>query len=119
VSKQRQRARAEQEARQRAAQRAKNAQKKARGPEDTRPKPRPAAPSTKKRGKQPVYRQRRFPPLPLWLKLALALGWLAVQVPIWLYVEELGTRIALSIISLMALPLIVVLVRDPSRRTKR
>jgi hypothetical protein len=122
VSKQRQRARAEQEARQRAAQRAKTAQKKAGGstqvrPQDTRRKDGPGR--AKRKGKQPVYRQRRFPPLPIWLKLSLAFGWLAVQVLIWFTVESIGTRIALAIISLFALPLIVVLVRDPSRRTKR
>jgi hypothetical protein len=122
VSKQRQRARAEQEARQRAAARARAAQKKAaqansEGPQGSRPKQGPAP--ARRKGKQPVYRQRRFPPLPLWLKLTLALGWLAVQVAIWLTVDAVGTRIALGIISLFALPLIVVLVRDPSRRTKR
>ena len=117
MSKQRQRARAELEARQRVAAREKTAQKKARGPRDPRPQAAPAR--DQRRGKQTVYRQRRFPPLPIWLKLTLLLGWLAVQVPIWLYVGALGTRIALSIISLMALPLIVVLVWNPSRRTKR
>ena len=117
MSKQRQRARAELEAKQRAAARAKTSERKARGPVDPRPKAAPVR--DQRKGKQTVYRQRRFPPLPLWLKLTLLLGWIAVQVPIWAYVEALGTRIALSIISLMALPLIVVLVRDPSRRTKR
>ena len=117
MSKQRQRARAEMEARQREARRAKTAEKKARGPRD--PSPKAAPPRDRRRGKQTVYRQRRFPPLPLWLKLALALFWIAVQVVVWLTIESIGTRIALGIISLFALPLIVVLVRDPSRRTKR
>ena len=124
MSKSKQRARATREAQQQAAARARAAQRKAAGPQPARP----AGTSTGKaagtkppgrRGKQPVYRQRRFPKLPWQLKLALGLGWLLVQVVVWLTIESLGTRIALGIISLAALPLLVVLVRDPSRRPPR
>ncbi len=115
MSKSKQRARATREAQQQAAARARAAQRKQAGPQPARP----AAPAVKKRGKQPVYRQRRFPKLPWQLKLALALGWLAVQVAVFFTVESVGTRIALAIISLFALPLLVVVLRDPSRRPAR
>ncbi len=121
MSKQRQRARATREADARAAARAKAAKKREGG--TSAPQLRQAAAGkapgkAKARGKQTVYRQRRFPPLPLFLELGLAVGWLAVQVLIFLTVEPVGLRIALGIISLFALPLIVVLVRDPSRRKR-
>ena len=124
MSKSKQRARATREAQQQAAARARAAQRKAAGPQPARP----AGTTTQKaaakkplsrRGKQPVYRQRRFPKLPWQLKLALALGWLLVQVIVWITIDSVGTRIALAIISLFALPLLVVLVRDPSRRPAR
>ena len=66
-----------------------------------------------------VYRQRRYPPLPMWLKLSLAVFWIAVQVAALLLLDDWGRRIAVLIVSTFALPLIVVLVRDPARRTKR
>jgi hypothetical protein len=117
VSKSKQRARAAREASQQAAARARAAERKTRAPQPARPagRTRPAS----RPGKQPVYRQRRFPKLPWQLKLALVLGWLAVQVVVSFTVNSVGTRIALAIISLFALPLIVVLVRDPSRRPPR
>lgn len=69
--------------------------------------------------KQPVYRQRRFPRLPWQLKAALAVGWLLAVVAILLLVPTWTGRIGLIVIATMLLPLIVVLVRDPSRRTRR
>ena len=122
MSKSRQRARASREAQQQAAARARAAQRRS-GPEPTGPAAaparKPAGKPVAKRAKQPVYRQRRFPPLPWQLKLALALGWLAVQVVVFFTIESIGTRIAIAIISLFALPLLVVILRDPSRRPAR
>ena len=118
MSKSKQRARAVREAQQQAAARARAAQRKAAGPQPARPAGTAKKPATK-RGKEQVYRQRRFPKLPWQLKLALALGWLLVQVIVWITIDSVGTRIALAIISLFALPLLVVLVRDPSRRPAR
>ena len=118
MSKSKQRARAAREAQQQAAARARAAQRKSRGPESERPAARTAGRSSRP-GKQPVYRQRRFPKLPWQLKLGLLLGWIAVQVVVFFTVNSVGTRIALAIISLFAVPLLVVLVRDPSRRPPR
>jgi hypothetical protein len=115
VSKSKQRARATREAQQQAAARARAAQRKQQGSAPARPAVAPA----NKRGKPPVYRQRRFPKLPWQLKLALAVGWVLVQVLVFFTVENIGTRIALAIISLFAVPLVVVIVRDPSRRPPR
>ena len=69
-------------------------------------------------GKQPAYRMRRFPPLPWRLKAALALGWLAAVVLVLLFVPTWSGRIGLVVVATAVLPLIVVLVRDPSRRTR-
>ena len=61
---------------------------------------------------------RRFPPLPWRLKAALALGWLlAVALVLWAAPTWPG-RIGLIVVATAVLPLIVVLVRDPSRRTR-
>ena len=115
MSKSKQRARATREAQQQAMARARAAQRKQAGPKPARP---PAG-TGKKRGKQPVYRQRRFPKLPWQLKVALAVGWVLVQVLVFFTIESVGTRIALAIISLFALPLLVVILRDPARRPPR
>ena len=114
MSKQRQRARAELEAKQRAAARAKTAERKARGPVDPR---RSAAPvRDQRKGKQTVYRQRRFPPLPMWLKAVLALGWIAAVVVILLTVPTWTGRIGFIVIATMLVPLIVILTTDPTLR---
>ena len=84
-------------------------------------KRRPAgkAPGRPPKGKAPVYRQRRFPPLPWRLKAALALGWLAVVLlGAYLFPTWLG-RLGIAVVATMCLPLIVVIVRDPTRRTSR
>ena len=75
------------------------------------------APKADKRA--PVYRQRRFPPLPLALKLVLAAFWLACLLLVALLVDAGPGRIGLMVIATMLLPLAVVLVRDPTRRTGR
>lgn len=69
-------------------------------------------------GKQQVYRQRRFPPLPWQLKLSLALGWLTVLALALYLVPGWSGRLGLMVLATFALPLIVVIVRDPSRRTR-
>jgi peptidoglycan/LPS O-acetylase OafA/YrhL len=69
-------------------------------------------------GKQPVYRQRRFPPLPVWLKVALAVGWLAAAALTFWLVDSWTARIGFLVVATMLLPLVVVLVRDPTRRTR-
>ena len=77
---------------------------------------RPSATTPKAR--QSVYRQRRFPPQPVRLKVALALGWLTVLVLTLYLVPTWTGRLGLMVIATFALPLIVVIVRDPSRRTR-
>jgi len=80
---------------------------------------RPGKPQKSQPGKaQPAYRMRRFPPLPWRLKAALALGWLAAVALIAVFVPTWPGRIGLVVVATAVLPLIVVLVRDPSRRTR-
>ena len=69
-------------------------------------------------GRQPSYRMRRFPPLPWRLKAALALGWLAAVAAILYLAPTWPGRLGLIVLATAVLPLIVVLVRDPSRRTR-
>jgi peptidoglycan/LPS O-acetylase OafA/YrhL len=61
---------------------------------------------------------RRFPPLPWRLKAALALGWLVTVALIFVFAPTWPGRIGLVVVATMLVPLIVVLVRDPSRRTR-
>jgi hypothetical protein len=75
--------------------------------------------STRSSAKGPVYKQRRYPPLPLAWKLALGAAWLAaLGLTLWL-VEPWPGRIGVMIAVTFALPLVVVLGRDPSRRSGR
>jgi Flp pilus assembly protein TadB len=77
----------------------------------------PSVPEVPKR--QQVYRQRRFPPLPVRLKVALGLFWFATAALI-LYLAPTWTgRFGLLVVLTMTLPLIVVILRDPTRRTRR
>ena len=116
MSKERQRARA-------ARERAAAAERQASQSTTSRRAPRTAARTGKAQrpkatGRQPVYRLRRFPPLPWRLKLALAGGWLAVAVAVLFLVPTWTGRLGLLVVATAALPLVVVLVRDPSRRTR-
>lgn len=79
---------------------------------------RTAAPKRGPKGRAKVYRQRRFKPLPVALKLALTLGWLAGAAAILLLVPTWTGRIGFLVVLTMLLPLIVVIVRDPTRRTR-
>ncbi len=72
-----------------------------------------------KPGKAPVYRQRKNPPLPLVFKVVLALGWLAVNALVWYLVDDAAFRVGVAIVTLFAVPLIVVLAYNPSRRRRR
>ncbi|MBC7375646.1 MAG: hypothetical protein H7323_16780, partial [Frankiales bacterium] len=67
----------------------------------------------------PVYRQRRFAPLPLPVKAALALGWLSVLALVLYLVPTWTGRLGFMVVATFALPLIVVITRDPSRRNPR
>jgi Flp pilus assembly protein TadB len=111
MSKERQRARAvrETERRKAKAKAAKAAERKAKLDKVT-----PSMPSVPKR--QPVYRQRRFPPLPWRLKLALAVGWAALVVVILLTIPTWTARIGFIAIVTMLVPLIIVITTDPTRR---
>jgi Flp pilus assembly protein TadB len=117
VSKERQRARA---ARERAAAAERQASQRTTSRRASRPAPRSNAKQQRPKatGRQPVYRLRRFPPLPWRLKLALAVGWLAVAVAVLFLVPTWTGRLGLLVVATAALPLVVVLVRDPSRRTR-
>jgi len=88
-------------------------------PRQTRPQTARRSPKGRRPATKPaVYRQRRFPPLPLWLKALLAAVWLvAAALTFWL-VDSWTGRIGFLVVATMLLPLIVVLVRDPSRRTR-
>jgi Flp pilus assembly protein TadB len=111
MSKERQRARAARESEQAKARvrAAKAAERKARLERATPSVPKPAK-------RQRVYRQRRFAPLPLPLKIFLAVFWLSVAAVVLLVVPTWTARIGFLAIATMLLPLIVVIVRDPTRR---
>ena len=108
MSKQRQRARAAREA-----ERAK-AKAKAAKTAERKAKLEKMTPQVPKR--QPVYRQRRFARLPVALKAFLAVFWLVAVALILLFVPTWTARIGFIAIATMLLPLIVVIVRDPTRR---
>ena len=79
---------------------------------------RTAAPKRVPKGRPRVYRQRRFKPLPMALKVGLAVGWLAGAAAILRLTPTWTGRIGFLVILTMLLPLIVVIVRDPTRRTR-
>ncbi|HWG93543.1 MAG TPA: hypothetical protein VNU66_04880 [Mycobacteriales bacterium] len=74
--------------------------------------------STRTAAKGPVYRQRRYPPLPLAWKLVLAAIWVAALVAVVLLVDPVLGQVGIMIAVTAALPLAVVLLRDPSRRRR-
>lgn len=85
------------------------------------PKGRPTATrSTPRRSTSgPVYRQRRHAPLPLALKVGLAVVWLAALALAILTVDPWTGRVGVMIVVTMVLVLFVVLVFNPSRRRSR
>jgi Flp pilus assembly protein TadB len=61
-------------------------------------------------------RRRRYGALPLRVELGLAFGWLVAQWVFWQTVTDVRTRIGLALISLLALPLVVVLMPTKGKR---
>jgi Flp pilus assembly protein TadB len=61
-------------------------------------------------------RTRRYGALPLRVILGLAFGWLVAQWVFWQVVTDVRTRIGLALISVLALPLVVVLLPMKGRR---
>ena len=106
MSRERARARAVREA-ERAAERERAAKKRARTERLASLKP--ALPELPRR-------QRRYGALPLRLKLGLAFGWLVVQWVFWQLVTNNETRVGLALVSLLALPLLVVLLPMRGKR---
>jgi hypothetical protein len=70
----------------------------------------PDLPAARRRG------PRRYGALPLRVQLGLAFGWLVAQWVFWQVVADTRTRIGLALISLLALPLLVVLLPMKGRR---
>jgi hypothetical protein len=56
-----------------------------------------------------LRRRRRYGALPLRVRLGLAFGWLVAQWVFWQIVSDTRTRVGLALVSLLALPLLVVL----------
>ena len=73
-------------------------------------------PTRTTRARGPVYKQRRYPPLPLAWKALLAAVWIAALVLTIVFVDPVPAQVGVMIAVTFALPLVVVLVRDPSRR---
>ncbi len=106
MSKERARARAEREA-QRAAERAQAERKRARQARLAALKP--SLPEIPRR-------RRRYGALPLRVVLGLAFGWLVTQWVFWQVVSDMRTRIGLAVVSVLALPIVVVLLPTRGRR---
>ena len=60
-------------------------------------------------------RPRRYGALSVRLRLGLIFGWLAVQWVLWQLVPDPRSRIGLAVITLFALPVLVVLIRTPPK----
>ena len=61
-------------------------------------------------------RRRRYGALPLRVQLGLAFGWVVAQWVFWQVVVDTRTRVGLALISLLALPLLVVLLPMRGKR---
>jgi Flp pilus assembly protein TadB len=61
-------------------------------------------------------RRRRYGALPVRLQLGLAFGWLVTQWVFWQVTPDTRTRVGLALVSVLALPIVVVLL---PRRAKR
>lgn len=68
--------------------------------------------------KGPVYRQRKNPPLPVAVKVLLALVWLGAAAATYALVEPWPARIGVMIGVTFALVVVTVLALDPSRRRR-
>lgn len=60
-------------------------------------------------------RPRRYGAMPLRLRFGLAFGWLVAQWVLWQLFTDARTRLGLGMITLLALPVLVVLMRTPPR----
>ena len=60
-------------------------------------------------------RQRRYGAMSLRLRLGLAFGWLVVQWLAWQVFPDARSRLGIALVSLFALPVVVVLSRTPPR----
>ena len=60
-------------------------------------------------------RPRRYGAMSLRLRLGLAFGWLVAQWVLWQLFADARTRLGLAVITLLALPVLVVLIRTPPR----
>jgi Flp pilus assembly protein TadB len=106
VSRERARARAAREA-ERAAERERAAKKRAR--HERLESLRPSLPGLPRR-------RRRYGALPLRVVLGLAFGWLVTQWVFWQVVADVRTRVGLALVSVLAVPLVVVLLPMKGRR---
>jgi hypothetical protein len=61
-------------------------------------------------------RRRRYGAMPLRLQLGLAFGWVVAQWVFWQVTVDTRTRIGLALISLLALPVLVVLLPMRGKR---
>ncbi|MCW2570531.1 MAG: hypothetical protein JWO88_589 [Frankiales bacterium] len=61
-------------------------------------------------------RRRRYGALPLRVVLGLAFGWVVAQWVFWQLVPDVRTRVGLALVSLLALPLVVVLLPMKGKR---
>jgi ferric-dicitrate binding protein FerR (iron transport regulator) len=61
-------------------------------------------------------RRRRYGAMPLRVQLGLAFGWVVAQWVFWQLTADTRTRIGLALVSLLALPLLVVLLPMRGRR---
>jgi Flp pilus assembly protein TadB len=110
MSKERARARAAREAAHetaRAAERERIAKRRARGQRMRSLKP--SLPELPRR-------RRRYGAMPRRLQLGLAFGWLVAQWLFWQLVADNRTRVGLAIVSLLALPILVVLIPSKGKR---
>jgi hypothetical protein len=106
MSKERARARAAREA-ERAAERERRARQRARRERLERLKP--SVPSIPRR-------RRRYGALPVRVTLGLAFGWVLTQWVLWQLFGDLRTRLGLALVTLLALPVLVVLIPMRGRR---
>jgi hypothetical protein len=61
-------------------------------------------------------RRRRYGALPTRVVLGLAFGWLVTQWVFWQVVDDTRSRLGLALVSLLALPLLVVLLPSKGSR---
>lgn len=120
MSRQRQRARAERERQQLETRAEKERQRAKAGGrrQGTSPARAAGTPSRSAAAAARRRRPRRFGAMPVRLRIGLALGWFAVQLLVAQFVPDRPLRIGIALATLLFLPVVVVLVRDPRRRSR-